>query len=148
MNDQFMIHSAVLTSLDKKKHRYNIAEKTDKTYVRDFDFTVESILFGRKEHIANKPDWQDFIKAIDTAKLENYRLSIDKNFWSKYNKKWKSRYPNIVFAPVMVAPDKKKGLCIFHHYQSGIPGSYMVAYLELSDGKWLVRKFDTFVYLD
>ena len=147
-NDLFMIHSAVLTSLDRSNHRYNIAEKTDKAYLRYFDFTVESILFNRKEHIANKPDWQEFIRGIDTAKLENYRLSTNKSFWTKYHMKGKRRYSNIVFAPVMIAPDKRKALCIFHIFQSVNSGSYMAAYLEFNDGKWQVKKFDTFIYLD
>ncbi|RZK64926.1 MAG: hypothetical protein EOO85_29050 [Pedobacter sp.] len=147
-NDLFMIHSAVLTSLDKRNHRYNIIEKIDKVYLRYFDFTLESILFRKKEHIANKSDWQAFIKGIDTAKLEDYKLSTDKSFWSKYHMKIKSRYTKIVFAPVMIAPDKRKALCIFHIFQSVNSGSYMAAYLEFNDGKWQVKKFDTFVYLD
>lgn len=147
-NELFMIHSAVLTSLNKRNHRYNIAEKTDKAYLRDFDFTQDSILNDNKEDIANKPNWQNFIRGIDTAKLENYRLSTNKSFWSKYHMKGKRRYSNIVFAPAMIAPDKLKALCIFHIFQSVNSGSYMAAYLEFNDGKWQVKKFDTFVYLD
>ncbi|RZK01764.1 MAG: hypothetical protein EOO43_23885 [Flavobacterium sp.] len=142
-NDNYRIHSAVLKSLDENK--YNVFKETRKRSLEQFDFTLNSSLSDRKDDISKQIDWRRFVAEIDTAELENYNLSSGNRLWFRQHKRNRK---NIVFAPVMMSISQKKALCVFHMFNRSTPGSYMAAYLVLSDKRWIVKKIETFVYFD
>lgn len=141
--DLYRIHSSVIKTLKAKK--YTASKETNKVYLSFFDFTQNSNLSDNKEDILYRPDWLNFIKGIDTTKILNYRLSSAGDLWFKPRK---SGYGSIIFAPVIISVDRKKALCIFHKFRTGSTGSYMVAYMQLTNNRWIVEKFDTLAYLD
>lgn len=142
-NDLYEIHSAVIKSLDN--NRYNVFNETKTTYLEYFDFTLNSNLSDNQADILYRPDWQKFIKGIDTTKIKNYKLSSGNRLWFKQHNRDRT---NIVFAPIIMSLSQKKALSVFHMFNGDSPGGYMAAYLELSNKRWVVKKIETFVYLD
>lgn len=139
------IHNRVLDHLRKEPTRhYYVAAKTNKSYLKNFNFKDPSGLDLDKEKIWHKPGWKAFLNAVDTSRITDYQLASAGKPWFISPKKPGC---SLIFAPVIISRNADKALCIFNVFKDG-SGSYMACYLELERNKWHIKQSQTFLYWD
>ncbi|TDQ06673.1 hypothetical protein ATK78_4332 [Pedobacter metabolipauper] len=146
-NESFNIYNLVIKNL-KKADKLTVREKTEKSYLKDFDF--KNPIFGYDVNGSfNQKDWILFLNDVDTGTIKDYKLQTKGDKWFKDNLENNPSY-EIIFAPVIFSNNLDKAISIFGLYStlSKSSGGTTVFFFERQKNEWMLKSYVTVLYFD